>query len=215
MHVLVDERTAAAYVLVHTGGGDRQKLDLGERYSFAWNGDRLDIYTGKKTSTFIYFGREEDHDEPVMSVALDRFGSSFQRAHNVRLRKEKLVAVELFCLYPRSETPHVIHRTRPGKDTEKTTKSDIQSLGEQPEFRRKEKDFPHLGCGPEELLSDLEWQYREINRLIREKELAQIHLEQLYDEMIRTRFEDEQVNRRLIYVTYLILTSCFPHRFVM
>ena len=187
-----DEQTldsATAYVSESSGGSAVPPLALGRGYSFSWEGDRLDIYTGKKGSTFICLKKDKaTEDKPVMSVALDRFQ---RKRDSHRIQKEAILAVEVFCLYDREETGHTVRQI-----SQPLSHGESAVASSQPqEFRVSEGDFPKLDAAPEELLSEIERVYKGLSEALQNGQLQRCQLEDLADRMVAARGTREEVRR--------------------
>lgn len=194
-----DPHSAQACVSVDVHSGERHVLDLKGGYSFALEGRRLDIYTGKKQNTFICLKEDENHRVPIMSVALNRFKSTLPRNYQTRLRQEQFLQMEVFCAYDRSDPGQKIRKMEPDKslwssDTDvnasKKTVSTIDN-GEQPAFVGRDRDFPSLHCGPEALISDFESYLHTVHELLEKGQLQNSHMEEMHDRMIS--LTDDQV----------------------
>ena len=188
-----EDHAAQAFASVHVQSAERHVLQLKGGYSFALEGKRLDIYTGKKQNTFICLREDENERVPIMSVALDRFKSSLPRDFQTRLRKEQFLEMEVFCVYNHSDPGQNIHKI---SSEHSGWNSDDTDAGEpdrqvQNEFVPSKTDFPSLPCDPEELLSDLERNILGVQELLEKGRLQSSHLDEMCDRM--TSLADEKV----------------------
>ena len=199
-----EDQPAQAFVSVHVQSTERHVLQLKGGYSFALEGKRLDIYTGKKQNTFICLREDENNRMPIMSVALDRFKSSLPRDFQTRLRREQFLEMEVFCVYNHSDPGQKILKRSP-KQSAKNAYSDEDDtnhqifLGESEEVKAEfvvcKGDFPSLCCDPEELLSDLERNIVSVQELLERGSLQSSHLDEMCDRM--TSLADEKVRHKL------------------
>ena len=191
---LSDEDNAAqAFASVHVQSAERHVLQLKGGYSFALEGKRLDIYTGKKQNTFICLREDENERVPIMSVALDRFKSSLRRDFQTPLRKEQFLEMEVFCVYNHSDPGQNIHKIsseHSGWNSDDTD-ADEPDRQVQNEFVPSKGDFPSLRCDPEELFSVLERNIHGVQELLEKGRLQSIHLDEMCDRM--TSLADEKV----------------------
>ena len=194
-----DLLSAQAYVSVDVHSGERHVLDLKGGYSFALEGRRLDIFTGKKQNTFICLKEDENHHVPIMSVALDRFRSTLPRDYQTRLRREQFLQMEVFCGYERSDPGQNIRKMEPGNsrwssDTHtNASKKTVSAMdnGDQPAFISRDGDFPSLHCGPDDLISDFESYLLKVHERLEKGQLQNSHVEEMHDRMIS--LTDDQV----------------------
>ena len=206
------ENVAQAFCSVHVQSSERHFLQLNAGYSFALDGRRLDIYTGKKQNTFICLKEDENDRAPIMSVALDRFKSSLPRDFQTRLRREKLLELEAFCVYDHFDPGHKIQKLSSkqavGNADSLEGESNIQtpygSNEKQEEFVYHRGDFPDLQCDPEESVSDLDRNIIRVQDLLERGCLQTSHLEEMCERM--TSSSDEKVcnSRFLSFRQYLI-----------
>ena len=192
-----EDSPAQAFVSVDVHSGERHVLDLKGGYSFALEGRRLDIYTGKKQNTFICLRDDENERVPIMSVALDRFKSSLPRDYQTRLRREQFLQMEVFCVYNHSDPGHKIQKPPTQNSAWDSVADDpIQQAtargnAEQQEFVARKGDFPSLHCEPEELISDLERIFLTVHELLETGRLQSSHLDEMHDRMMS--LSDEKV----------------------
>ena len=193
-----EDHAAQAFVSVAVHSGERHVLDLKGGYSFALEGRRLDIYTGKKQNTFICLREDENDPVPIMSVALDRFKSSLPRDYQTRLRREKFLQMEIFCVYDHSDPGQKIQKM-PLQHSVWNTDSDgndsnqnVTASGnvEQHEFVTREADFPSLHCNPEALMSDLDRILQTVHKLLEKGQLQSSHLDKVHDRMMSVLDEE-------------------------
>ena len=192
-----EENTAQAFASVHVKSEERYVLQLKGGYSFALEGKRLDIYTGKKQNTFICLQEDENSRVPIMSVALDRFKSSLPRDFQTRLRRETFLEMEVFCVYDHSDPGQKIqklssHQSAWNSDSgegESNHQAPVGVSKKQDEFVSCKGDFPSLLCDPEELLSDLEKNVISVHELLGKGRLQSSHLDEMCDRM--TSLSDE------------------------
>ena len=197
-----EDAPATAHASVHSGTGDSQLLKLEQGYSFSWEGDRLDIYTGRKQNTFICLRKGEGTDDgPVMSVALDRFPGNLPGKHQTRIRKETVLAVEVFCLCDFDDPGYTIRQM-----SSAFTESDeaVKAKPLQQQFKAEEADFPRLNASPEELRTKLEKVYRELHDSLQRGELRRNQLEKLGDLMVTAQTTNEEARG----TTVMSLCTC-------
>jgi len=198
-----EDQPAHAFASVHVQSTERHVLQLKGGYSFALEGKRLDIYTGKKQNTFICLREDENNRVPIMSVALDRFKSSLPRDFQTRLRREQFLEMEVFCVYNHSDPGQKIQKRSPqhsvtnaysGED-DPNHQVPVGDSKEQTEFVVRKGDFPSLFCDPEELLSDLERNIVSVQELLEKGRLQSSHLDGMCDRM--TSLADDKVRYKL------------------
>ena len=188
-----EDHAAQAFASVHVQSAERHVLQLKGGYSFALEGKRLDIYTGKKQNTFICLREDENERVPIMSVALDRFKSSLPRDFQTRLRREQFLEMEVFCVYNHSDPGQNIHNIsseHSGWNSDDTD-ADKPDRQVQNEFVPSKGDFPSLPYNPEELLSDLERNILGVQELLEKGRLQSSHLDEMCDRM--TSLADDKV----------------------
>lgn len=190
-----EDCTAQAFASVHVQSAERYPLQLKGGYSFALDGKRLDIYTGKKQNTFICLQEDENKRVPIMSVALDRFKSSLPRDFQTRIRREQFLEMEVFCVYNHSDPGQKIKKMT-SQHSAWSSDSDADDPNRdvpeaQNEFIARKGDFPSLRCDPEELLSDLERNILSVQELLEKGSLQSSHLDEMCDRM--TSLTDEKV----------------------
>lgn len=194
-----EDQPAQAFASVHVQSTQRHVLQLKGSYSFALEGKRLDIYTGKKQNTFICLQEDENSRVPIMSVALNRFNSSLPRDFQTRLRREQFLEMEVFCVYNHSDPGQMIQKRSP-QHSVRNAYSDEDDLNhqvpigdskEQTEFVLHKGDFPSVFCDPEELLSDLERNILSVQELLEKGRLQSTHLDEMCDRM--TSLVDDKV----------------------
>lgn len=198
-----EDRTAQAFVSVHVHSGERHVLELKEGYSFALEGRRLDIYTGKKQNTFICLREDENDRVPIMSVALDRFRSSLPRDYQTRLRREKFLQMEVFCAYNHSDPGQKIQKLSSqhsvwdsDSDTnDPSQKGTARDSGEHHEFVARKGDFPSIHCDPEELISDLDKVFLNVHEQLEKGWLQSSDLDEIHDRM--TSLSDEKEKHQI------------------
>lgn len=198
-----EDQPAQAFASVHVQSTERHVLQLKGGYSFALEGKRLDIYTGKKQNTFICLQEDENNRVPIMSVALDRFKSSLPRDFQTRLRREQFLEMEVFCVYNHSDPGQKIQK-RSSQHSVWNAYSDeddpnrqvpVGDSKEQTEFVVRKGDFPTLRSDPEELLSDLEKNILSVQELLEKGRLQSSHLDEMCDRM--TSLADDKVRYKL------------------
>ena len=187
-----EDHAAQAFASVQVQSAERHVLQLKGGYSFALEGKRLDIYTGKKQNTFICLKEDENERVPIMSVALDRFKSSLPRIFQTRLRREQFLEMEVFCVFNQSDPGQTI-RKMSSEDSVWNFDADAEGPNSQvqSEFVPRKSDFPRLRCDPEELLSDLERNILSVQDLLENGRLQSSHLDEMCDRM--TSLADEKV----------------------
>lgn len=181
-----EDHTAQAFASVHVQSAERHVLQLKGGYSFALEGKRLDIYTGKKQNTFICLKEDENERVPIMSVALDRFKSSLPRDYQTRLRREQFLEMEVFCVYNHSDPGQKIQKISSEHSVWNSNDTDADEPNRkvrQNEFVPRKGDFPSLRCDPEELLSDLERNILTVQDLLEKGRLQSSHLDEMCDGM--------------------------------
>lgn len=199
-----EDCTSQAFVSVHVHSGESHVLELKGGYSFALEGKRLDIYTGKKQNTFICLREDENDHVPIMSVALDRFKSNLPRNYETRLRREQFLQMEIFCVYNHFDPGQKIRKLlSPHSAWDSNSAADDSSLkvntgGEEKhsEFVARKADFPDLHCDPDELVSDLDKVFLKVNELLEKSQLKSSHLDEIHDQMMS--LVDEKVNLQLL-----------------
>ena len=189
---------AQAFVSVDVHSRERHILDLKRGYSFALEGRRLDIYTGKKQNTFICLREDENDRVPIMSVALDRFKSTLPRDYQTRLRREQFLQMEVFCVYDRSNPGQkiqkiVLEKSLWSSGADEDDSSQTVTAGDTKEecvFVGRDGDFPSLHCDSEAFISDLERHLLTVLKLLEEGQLQCSHLVEMHDQMISLK-DDE------------------------
>lgn len=194
-----EDQPAQAFASVHVQSTQRHVLQLKGGYSFALEGKRLDIYTGKKQNTFICLQEDENSRMPIMSVALDRFKSSLPRDFQTRLRREQFLEMEVFCVYNHSDPGQMIQKRSPqhsirnaySDEDDPNHQVPVGDSKEQTKFVLHKADFPSVFCDPEELLSDLERNILSVQELLEKGRLQSTHLDVMCDRM--TSLVDDKV----------------------
>ncbi|PFX23271.1 uncharacterized protein LOC111333194 [Stylophora pistillata] len=195
-----EENIAQAFCSVHVQSTKRYVLQLNAGYSFALDGKRLDIYTGKKQNTFICLQEDENYRVPIMSVALNRFNSSLPRDFQTRLRREQLLELEAFCVYDHFDPGHRIQKLSSKKSVRNANATEGDSNLQTPfgssekeeEFVYHKGDFPGLQCDHEESLSDLNRNIINVQDLLERGRLQTSHLEEICDRMTSSSDEKEK-----------------------
>lgn len=199
-----EDCNSQAFVSVHVHSGERHVLELKGGYSFALEGKRLDIYTGKKQNTFICLREDENDRVPIMSVALDRFKSNLPRNYETRLRREQFLQMEIFCVYNHFDPGQKIRKVlSPHSAWDSNSAANDSSLkvntGDEEkhsEFVAKKGDFPDLHCDPDELVSDLEKVFLKVHELLEKSQLKSSHLDEVHNQMMS--LVDEKVNLQFL-----------------
>lgn len=119
------------------------RLVLDSTYSFLLDNQRLQIYQGTKTRTFISFNINDANDLSVVSVDLNRFDPRLStRLGGIRVRKEAFVEIEGYCLDPNGHPISKIHLAEPPISLARREEFDVTS---EETFHSVEEDFPNLG----------------------------------------------------------------------
>ncbi|XP_028415349.1 uncharacterized protein LOC114538372 [Dendronephthya gigantea] len=132
-----------AFLFIHQENPISERLILDSTYSFLLENQRLQIYQGTKTRTFISFNINDANDLSVVSVDLNRFDTRLSRKFGgIRVRKEAFVELEVYCLDPYGFPISKIHFTEPPTSLAQRDESEITL---EVTFQSVEEDFPNLG----------------------------------------------------------------------
>ena len=118
------------------------RFTLDSTYSFLLHDQRLQIYQGTKTRTFVSFNLNDANDLAVVSIDLQRFDKRLSnRLGGARIRKEAFVDLEVYCHDPNDQPIPKIHFAEPPSAI---APAEIgESSGDQ--FESVEEDFPEMG----------------------------------------------------------------------
>lgn len=116
---------------------------LDSTYSFLLHDQRLQIYQGTKTRTFVSFAVNDANDLSVVSIDLQRFDKRLSnRLGGIRVRKEAFVNFEVYCHDPHDQPiPKIYFAEHPSATAPRET--DVESSADQ--FYSVEEDFPEMG----------------------------------------------------------------------
>ena len=171
--VQVDEGTKTTpvkmFASVHKNTPDIRTKELSGDYLMSLDGNRLQIYisNGKdRSNTFLCLWDMLD-GYAGMSVALDKFHSSFPKQHNARLRREEVRSVEVFF---RHATPYLapsLYYHPDIKDNWADMLDDdsndlLQDAKGRASFELDHKHFPLLGDDPPPEITSMEQAHREL-----------------------------------------------------
>ena len=118
------------------------RFTLDSTYSFLLRDQRLQIYQGTKTSTFVSFNVNYANDLSVVSIDLRRFDKRlFNRLGGLRIRKEAFVNLEVYCHNPNDQPIPKIHFTEPPSATELKKTDELSGA----QFYSVEEEFPEMG----------------------------------------------------------------------
>ena len=131
-----------AFLFIHQDKPISERFTLDSTYSFLLHGQRLQIYQGTKTRTFISFNVNDANDLAVVSIDLQRFDRRLSgRLGGARIRKEAFVDLEVYCHDPNDQPIPKIHFAEPPSAI---APAEIdESSGDQ--FESVEEDFPEMG----------------------------------------------------------------------
>lgn len=105
---------------------------------------RLQIYQGTKTRTFVSFAVNDANDLSVVSIDLQRFDKRLSnKLGGIRVRKEAFVDLEVYCHDPYDQPiPKIYFAQHPNAIP--PTEKDLESSSVD-QFYSVEEDFPEIG----------------------------------------------------------------------
>lgn len=156
--------SSSAFVSIHNDRNESRLALLCHDYYIALDGERLQIFANNiRNQTFICLWNLED-GEIGMSVALNRFDSSFARSlGGRRLTQEHVKCIEVFLNSPSPMTaPAVYGIHKHSTDVDEETTQPMPSLSSASPYSFRTSDFPLLGDPPEPEVTEIEIQLNKI-----------------------------------------------------
>ena len=139
----IEHQSTKAFLCIRQDEAISKRFTLDSTYSVFLSDQRLQIYQGTKSRTFISFNVNDANDLSVVSIDLGRFDKRLSnRLGGVRIRKEAFLDLEVYCLDPYGEPISKIHFAEFPTAVAPTAKNQL-STGER--FQHVDEDFPQLG----------------------------------------------------------------------
>lgn len=156
---------SGAFVSIHSDTNENRLVSLSHDYYIALDGERLQIFANNiRNQTFICLWNLDD-GEIGMSVALNRFDSSFARSlGGRRLTQEHVKSIEVFLNSPSPMTaPAVYGIHKHSSDVDEETTQPIPSSSSASPYSFRTSDFPLLGELPEPEITEIEKQLNNLH----------------------------------------------------